>query len=85
MLTGGQWRFTLPQLQQALAEVPVGPSIPQPHLHLHDVEPVSQGVERAVQERLPRHKLTATEAGLWAGTGRQCPICLVCILPSRIV
>ena len=75
-----QWiqlnQVTVAQLQTALAELVVPPSQPQPQLHLHEVEPVSQGVERAVQERLPRHELTAAEAALWTARGRQCPICL---------
>ena len=76
-----QWvqlnQVTLPQLQQCLAELPAAPNGQQPQLHLHEAEPVSQGVERAVQERLPRHELTAAEAEMWADSGRQCPICLV--------
>lgn len=76
-----QWvqlnQITLAQLQQSLAELPATPSGHQPQLHLHEAEPVSQGVERAVQERLPRHELTAAEAEMWTDTGRQCPICLV--------
>ena len=76
-----QWvqlnQVTLPQLQQTLAELPAAPNGQQPQLHLHEAEPVSQGVERAVQERLPRHELTAAEAEMWADSGRQCPICLV--------
>lgn len=75
-----QWiqlnQVTVPQLQTALAELVVPPSQPQPQLHLHEVEPLHQGVDRAVQDRLPRHELTAAEAVLWAQRGRQCPICL---------
>ena len=54
-----QWiqlnQVTVPQLQTALAELVVPASQPQPQLHLHEVEPVSHGVELAVQVRLPRH------------------------------
>jgi len=75
-----QWiqlnQVTVPQLQTALAELVVPASQPQPQLHLHEVEPVSHGVELAVQERLPRHELSAAEAALWTQRGRQCPICL---------
>ena len=81
-----QWiqlnQVTVPQLQTALAELVVPASQPQPQLHLHEVEPVSHGVDLAVQERLPRHELSAAEAALWTRRGRQCPICLAALYVS---
>ena len=81
-----QWiqlnQVTVPQLQTALAELVVPASQPQPQMHLHEVEPISHGVELAVQERLPRHELSAAEAALWTRDGRQCPICLAALQVS---
>ena len=82
-----QWiqlnQVTVPTLQAALAELVVPHGQPQPQIHLHEVEPVTHGVERAVQELLPRHELSAAEAALWTQRGRQCPICLAALHVSR--